>query len=71
MGKIAKLQANDREVVYRMKEILCDFSEEVRQKILVTTDEVSLAHLKSVYELIPQAQYVIGYSLGSREREHG
>lgn len=58
----------DREAIYRTKEILCDFSEMVKRKILLEKDAEEKAHLEHVYEMIPTAQFIIGMALGAQSK---
>lgn len=66
MGEVIKFTKNDIEAIYKTKEILCDFSEEIRKKILVEKDPDELEHLKMIYELIPTAQFILGYAWAAR-----
>jgi len=58
----------DREAVYRTKEILCDLSDKLRSKILMEKDPEELAHFQSIYDAIPNAQFVIGVALAAQSK---
>jgi len=67
MKKSKELSMTDLEAVYRVKEILYDFSEAVRQMIPLEENKENLDHLKSVYDMIPNASFVVGMALGSKK----
>ncbi len=58
----------DREAVYRTKEILCDLSDKIKHKILLEKDPEELAHFQSIYDAIPNAQFVIGVALAAQSK---
>lgn len=66
MAEVVTFPTSDKEAIYRTKEILCDFSDKIRMMMLDEKDPEKLEHLKSIYDMIPVGQFVIGYAMGSK-----
>ena len=65
----ASVPASVMEAVYRTKEILCDFSEKIFKMMSDEKDQKNLDHLKSIYNSIPVALYIIGSAIGLKHAE--
>lgn len=66
MAEVVTFPNSDKEAIYRTKEILCDFSDKIRAMMLDEKDPEKLEHLKSIYDMIPVGQFIIGYAMGSK-----
>lgn len=69
MGEVVEFPDKDMEAVYRTKEILCDFSEKIFKMMSDEKDQKNLDHLKSIYNSIPVALYILGSAIGLKHAE--